>query len=107
MATFVLSEHYGSPHNMNNFVKFSIELDADEEQRLRDFLKENGPCDYCYLEGEHSDLFDLINDAASDAVEADIRERFKCDGDEEDDEPINIDWGCICYDFYWDDRLLQ
>ena len=33
---------------------------------------------------------------------------MKCDDDEEEnDEPINIDWGCIYYDFYWDERLLQ
>lgn len=100
MSTYILSEHYGPFHETNNFVEFSIEIDADKEQRLRNFLKENGPCDYCLLEDEHPDLFDLINDAASNAVEADIRSK-------EDGESISIDWGCICYDFYWDERLLQ
>ena len=100
MATYILSEYYGSPRDLSNYVEFSIELNADEEQRLRSFLKENGPCDYSLLEGEHPDLFDLINDAATDAVETDIREQFK-------GEEVNIDWGYIYYDFYWDERLLS
>lgn len=102
MARYTLSEYYGTPHDRSNHVEFGIDLTLEQEQRLKDFLKRNGPCDYCCLEDEHPDLFDLINDAASYAVVADINSREGLSL-----EIWDVDWCGIDYDFYWDDGLLQ
>lgn len=102
MATFTFEEYYGSPYQKNNYVSFEIELNESQEQELRAFLKDNGPCDYCYLERCHSELFNLINDTANESVAKDICSRLQ-----QSLEDCNIDWSGIYYDFFWDKRLLD
>lgn len=102
MAAYTLSEHYGSFNDRSNYVEFSIELNHEDEQRLKEFLKRNGSCDYSCLEDDLPDIFDLINDAASAAVLADINTR-----EGTSHEIWDVDWCGIFYDFSWDDRLLQ
>jgi hypothetical protein len=101
MITYTLSEYYRFFDGESHYIEFDIELDSDEDQRLRDFLARNGKCDYSYVEWEHGDLFEIINSAANEAVLADINSRR-----ETPLEFDEVDWTWIRYDFYWDDRLF-
>ena len=76
MATYTLEEYYGLPHDLNHHISFDIELNEEQENRLRAFLREKGSCDYLYLEDKHRDIFDIINDAANDAIMEDINSRL-------------------------------
>lgn len=87
---------YGNPPHFSTHLEFGIDL-SDEQVS---FLKENGECDYSYLEEDHSELFELINDATSNAILEEYNSW--------QDTPIDfseMDWSSI-YVFYWDKRLV-
>ena len=99
--TFGESFGYG-PKNTDYSITFDIDLTDEEAEIIRAFLKENGDCDYAYLEFEHPGLFDLINDTANDAVVEEINRhrRRKLDF-------FDIDWTALSFDFYWPEELLK
>lgn len=100
---YTFSESFGyGPKNVRHIASFTLDLSSDEVETLRAFLRENGDCDYAYLEKDHPDLFERINDAANEAVLLEINRhrRKKLDfGD--------VDWGNLCFDFYWPQELIQ
>ena len=93
---------FGAWPKYSNYASFDLELTDDEAETIRAFLKENGDCDYAYLEPEHPELFDRINDAANDAVLAEINE-----GREEKLDFFDVDWASMGHDFYWPDELMD
>ena len=103
---YTFGESFGYPPKFHKSISFDIDLTEEEAKTIRDFLKENGDCDYGYLERVDKALFDKINDAANDAVLDCINEerarlhKKKYDFDD-------VDWSSIYYDFYWPKDLLD
>ena len=100
--TFGIS--YGNAPHFSTYVEFDVDLSEDQVSFLKDWLKENGPCDYAYLESDSAELFDMINDACNEAILQRHNRMLK----EEGEDPIGfdeMDWPSIT-DFEWDQRLL-
>lgn len=92
---------YGNPPHFNTHVEFEVDLSDDQVSFLKEWLKENGECDYAYLESDNSELFELINDATSNAILEEYNSW--------QDTPIDfseMDWPSI-YVFYWDKKLVD
>lgn len=84
---------------------FGLELSKEEEAYIKEFLEQNGDCDYGYMESENPELFDKINDASNDAIVNLINQVREEDGE----EPLgffDIDWGNMRFDFYYPKELL-
>ena len=103
---YTFNEYFGFPPKFSNTISFDIDLAEEEANTIREFLKDNGDCDYGYLESIDRGLFDKINDAANEAVLKSINEervrqhKKKFDFDD-------VDWSSIYYDFYWPSELLD
>ena len=97
---------YTFGETLGSGLTFQFEIDLTDEQAdiIRTFLKENGDCDYSYLESESPGLFEIINEAATEAA-------FKAINEERDEDDRldywDIDWGSISYDFYWPKELMK
>lgn len=100
-----MNYRFGESLGARNSTVFWFDIDLTEEQadEIRSFLKENGDCDYAYLEFTHPELFDMINEAATNAA-LDAINDMRDEGEKlEFDE---VDWGSINYDFYWPSELM-
>ena len=89
---------------LSNYVEFELELTEKEVETIISFLKENGDCDYGYLEPIDSSLFWKINDAGNDAVLKSINEDR---GEEEQLDFFDVDWTSMFFEFSWPDSLLD
>lgn len=102
---YTFGESFGLPPKFNNYVDFDIDLTEEEAGIIRTFLKENGDCDYVYLESINGALFEKINDAANEA----ILKRLNEDRVRQHKKKLDffdIDWSYISYDFYWPQELI-
>lgn len=101
---YTFSESFGyGPKNTDYFATFDMVLSDEEVEFLRAFLKENGDCDYGYLESDNPHLFNRINDAANEAVLTALNKRrwkHKLDFDD-------VDWCSLSFDFCWPEELLK
>ena len=99
---YTFQECFGYGPKYTNCIAFELDLSEEEAESIRAFLKENGDCDYCYLERDYPFIFDRINDAANEAVLSAINKgrRKKLDFDD-------VDWSSMGYDFYWPEELLK
>lgn len=101
--TFGIS--YGNAPRYNTYVEFDIDLSDEDASFLKNWLLQNGPCDYGYLEGDNEKLFNVINDACSEAV----FDRCNKDRILAGEQPVdywNFEWPSIT-EFEWDHRLLD
>lgn len=100
---YTFSESFGyGPKSTDYHASFDMGLSDEDVEILRAFLRENGDCDYGYLEHDHPSLFDRINDAANEAVLTALnkRRRKKLEFDD-------VDWANLRFDFYWPEELLK
>ena len=99
---YTFEEDFGTWPKYSNHISFDVDFSDEEANLLRAFLKENGDCDYAYLETEHPDLFNRINDAANEAVLKELNRHRKKKLDF-----FDVDWQCIGYDFFWPKGLME
>lgn len=106
MKTYTFGESYGIGPKGCEYVSFEIALSDEQDAILRAFLKENGDCGYGEIERYDRDLFELINDAANDAVLESLnkerRRQYRKLLDVTD-----VDWERMSFDFYWPEEFLE
>lgn len=103
MKKFTFGIEYGFPPYVK-YIEPDVELSSSDASYLKDWLKLNGACDYCYLEKDNLRLFELINDAVNTAILNECNsERAKAG-----EAPLDfdeMDWPSIT-EFYWPQELL-
>ena len=100
MKTFTFSVSYGCGPKLSHGADFDLELDDQEIEYIKSFLKANGDCGYEYVEEDNRALFEKINDAANDAVLRSINSGRKNKLDFWD-----VDWGGMFFGFCWPEEL--
>ena len=103
MRTFSFEVDFGYGPKVSNSAVFNLELNEQEIAFIKNYLRENGEfCGYGEIELENSALFDKINDAANDAVVAEINRDSEVDVGFDD-----VDWMGMSFDFIWPDELVE
>jgi hypothetical protein len=103
MKKITFGIEYGFPPYVK-YIEPDVELSSSDASYLKDWIKLNGACDYCYLEKDNLRLFELINDAVNTAILNECNsERAKAG-----EAPLDfdeMDWPSIT-EFYWPQELL-
>ena len=100
MKTYTFTVCFGGGPKCSDSASFDLELNDQEIEYIKSYLKKNGDCGYEHMEWDNPGLFSKLNGHANDAVLDAINE--------ESDEPVefdDVDWEYMEFDFLWPDEL--
>lgn len=103
MKSFSFEVDFGYGTKTSDSAVFSLELNEAEITFLKNYIKVNGQdCGYEGIESENAELFEMINDAANDAVVEEINRNSETEVDF-----FDIDWTGMSFDFIWPNELIE